>query len=46
VAFQVVHADRRDIQRIGQRACHPGAHQQRAGKPRPLRVGDAIEIGK
>ena len=40
MAFQVMHADRGDPQRRRQRIGEAGADQQRAGQPRPLRVGD------
>ena len=44
--FQVVDADRRLVQRIGERAGDAGADQQRAGKPRTARVGDAVQVAR
>ncbi|MNS94906.1 hypothetical protein D3C72_1291380 [compost metagenome] len=44
VAFQVVHADHRHVQRKAQRIGHRGADQQRAGKARALGEGDGVDV--
>ena len=43
MAFQVVNADDEAIQRHGQRRGHRGSHQQRAGQPGALGVGNGID---
>ena len=43
MAFQVVNADDGAIQRHGQRRGHRGPHQQRAGQPGALGVGNGID---
>ena len=46
MSFEMVHAQRRYAQRKAQPIGDAGADQQRAGKSRALRVGDAVEVGK
>ncbi len=46
MALHVMHADRGLAQRVAERAGDARAHQQRAGQAGPLRVGDAVEVGK
>ncbi len=46
MSFEMMHAQRRDAQREAQPVGDARADQQRAGKPRTLRIGDAVEVGK
>ena len=42
MAFEVVHADHRSVQREAQGARHARAHEQRTGQPRPSGVGHRV----
>ena len=44
VAFHVVHADDRLVQREAERIREARADEERAGEPRALRVGDRVDI--
>ena len=45
MAFEVVHADRRHAQRVGEAVGGARADQQRAGEPGPFGVGDGADVG-
>lgn len=44
MAFQVVNADGRPADGMGQPLAQACAHQERSGKARPLGVGDGIQV--
>ncbi len=46
MAFQVVHAEHRLVQRQAQAAGDRGAHQQGPGQARALGVGDRVDVGE
>ena len=44
VAFEMVDADDRHLEREAQRGGNAGADQQRPGQPRPFGIGDGLDI--
>ena len=46
MAFEVVHAERRPVQRRGQRARHAGADEQRPGQAGAARVGNDVDVSQ